>query len=558
MKPEELRKHVAWLQHAEVQSHLTSSDIHHPWFPAYKRIKADDQLTTWFSALVPVDLIPRLVECDSWDLPLDGGHPSVWTHYESANVEKHTYHSFGNKDGIEPLVIYRGFHGVREDYVEVTQEFRLYHNLYPNLSTKRFVIFNEDGDESEAVRYGQDFVDIRTDLLLQYCSIKQMALASFVQSSRYSKRRLDELGLEEARSDVKGANHKFHGAVLPAESFLAEGFETLGTITGKKYILPAPMPEQGRSHQPKNYQEFVISTDVHGNSIKHTCNPDKLANYFGSNQGAPHYLTPVFFRSEVLSKYHADPQRYSVEDGYIRCGGLWGLRIDNDHSDFVVVYLGDLGQYLSENERNYWLSFNISPEGRKISETNFRRSFLAQATDPQKPDLVFKHLYGRFNEAFYKATGWKFFLPLHQDDEHFFTGLRLMGKDNQAEFDAQLIALTKVLVDSINEEEIGKGLETLTENDKGNTKLEKYFRERGMVGFEPHIKFLRVLQDLRSKSAAHRKGSNYEKLVEDLQLADEGQQRVFSALLTAATNLIHYLRTSLLSKRSVPLAKEIS
>ena len=558
MKTEETKSQVAWIHHADVQAFLTSSDIQHPWFPAYKEIKAADQRTTWFSALVPIPLIPDLIKNDSWDLTLGDGHPSVWTHYESASVEKHTYHSFGNKDGIEPLVIYRGFHGVREDFVEVAQEFRLYHNLYPDLPKKRLIIFNEDGDESEAVCYGQEFVDIRTDLLLQYCSIKQMALAIFVQSSRYSKRRLDELGLKEARSDMKGENHQFHGAVLPAESFLTEGFETLGTITGKKYILPASMPEQGRSNQPENYQEFVISTDAHGKSIKHTCNPDKLANYFGSNQGSPHYLTPVFFRSEVLSKYYADPQRYSVEDGHLRCGGLWGLRIDNDHSGFVVVYLGDLGQYLSENERNYWLSFNISPEGRKISETNFRRSFLAQATDPQKPDLVFKHLYGRFNEAFCNATGWKFFLPLHQEDEHFFTGLRLMGKDNQAEFDAQLIALTKVLVDSINEDEIGKGLKTLAKNDKGITKLEKYFRDRGMVGFEPHIKFLRVLQDLRSRSAAHRKGSNYEKLVEDLQLADEGQQRVFSALLTAATNFIHYLRTNLLSKGFAPLAKEVS
>ncbi len=558
MKPEEVQNHVAWIQHAEVQSYLTSSEIHHPWFPAYKRIKADNQLTTWFSALVPVDLIPSLVESDSWDLPLGGGHPSVWTHYESGNVEKHTYHSFGNKDGIEPLVIYREFHGMAEDFVEVAQEFRLYHNLYPGQPPKRFIIFNEDGDDSEAIRYGQDFVEIRTDLLLQFSRTKQMALAVFVQSSRYSKSTLEQLGLQETRSEVRKAYHQFHLAVVPNESFFASGFSTLGTITGKKYILPRPIPTGERTHQSEQYQEFIIGADAHGKSIKYTCDPNRLANHFGTNPGSPQYLTPVFFRPEVLSKYYADPQKYSVEDGYLRCGGLWGLQIDNDHPDYLVVYLGDLGQDLSENERNYWLSFNIPPGGRKISETNFRRSFLAEPTDPQKADLVFKHQYGRFREDFRKSVGWEFFLSLHQDDEHFLTGLRLMGKDNQAEFDAQLIALTKVLVDSINEKEVSKGIKTLAENDKGITKLEKYFRERGMVGFEPHIKFLRVLQDLRSKSAAHRKGSNYEKLIEDLQLEDEGQQRVFSALLTAATNFIQYLRTNLLSQESAHLAREIS
>ncbi|MBX3331491.1 MAG: hypothetical protein KF722_13875 [Nitrospira sp.] len=377
-----------------------------------------------------------------------------------------------------------------------------------------------------------------------------MALAIFVQSSRYSKYTLEQLALKEAHSEVRGANHQLHAAVFPNEPGFTPEVETLGTITGKKYILPSPMPVQDGSDPMENYQEFIIGTDAHGKSIKHTCNLAKLANYFEKNPDSPHYLTPVFFRPEVLSKYYAEPQKYSVEDGYLRCGGLWGLQIDNDHSDYLVVFLGDLGRDLSENERSYWLSFNIPPGGRQISEPNLQRSFLAEPTDPQKADLVFKHQYGRFREDFRKATGWDFFLPLHQDDEHFLTGLRLMGKDNQAEFDAQLIALTKVLVDSINEKGIARGLKTLTENEKGITKLEKFFVERGMVDFERHVKFLHVLQDLRSRSAAHRKGSNYERLVEDLQMAAEGRQRVFGALLIAATNFLFYLRSNLLFKDS--------
>jgi hypothetical protein len=78
-------------------------------------------------------------------------------------------------------------------------------------------------------------------------------------------------------------------------------------------------------------------------------------------------------------------------------------------------------------------------------------------------------------------------LPLHGDDEHFVTGLRLMGKDNQAEFDTQLVALTKILVDSINEKEITKDLQTLKENDKAITKLEKFFVKRDLGGFESYF-----------------------------------------------------------------------
>jgi hypothetical protein len=73
-------------------------------------------------------------------------------------------------------------------------------------------------------------------------------------------------------------------------------------------------------------KQILIAThnDVTGKPVRHTCDPDKLANYFGKNPEAPHYLTPVFFRAEVLEKYYADPGKYSVEDGSLRCGRLWG------------------------------------------------------------------------------------------------------------------------------------------------------------------------------------------------------------------------------------------
>jgi hypothetical protein len=266
-----------------------------------------------------------------------------------------------------------------------------------------------------------------------------------------------------------------------------------------------------------------------------------LANYFGANPDAPNFLTPVFFRPEVLAKYYADPGKYSVEDGYLRCGSLWGLRMDNDHHDHVVVWLGDLGGDLSESERTYWRSFNIPPEGKGISTTNFKRAFAAQFADPVRPDLAFKQKLRSFNKGFQKANGWDFFLPLHQDDQHFLVGLRTLAKDSQAEFDSQLLALTKVLIDSLNEKAIAKGLTNLSPNDKGITKLEKYLEEHGIADHAEHIKFLRVLQDLRSKSAAHRKGSSYDELIHKLGIPDQGQKTVFAGLLERASQWIDFL-----------------
>ncbi len=550
MTPEELKRYADWIQHKDIQAFLASPDIPHPWFAAYRNNQTDEDSVTWFSALIPVAHVPDCLQDNGWDICLTDGKPSVWTHHSSGKVSNTVYCPFGNENGIEPLVIFREFHGIREDFVELSQEFRLYHNLYPDPARKRFLHFNRDGDESEAARYTDDVFEIRTDLLLRFCASKQMALGIFVDSFRYSPHALQELGLAETRSPVSGGSFIYNIAFIPDTFSLEKKFKTLGGVLGKKFILPGPMPTEDGDESPEVYQEFMIGSDAHGKPNKHTCDPDKLADYFGKNPDAPHYLTPVFFRTEVLSKYYADPQKYSVEDGYLRCGGLWGMQMDNDHPDYVVAWLGDLGRDLSETERNYWLSFNIAPAGRKISDTNFKRAFLAEPSDPKKPDLVFKHEYPRFCEQFKMANGWDFFLPLHDDDEHFLTGLRLLSKDNQSEFDSQLIALTKVLVDSLNEKEITKGLTTLVNDDKGITKLEKFFKERGATGYEPHVKFLRVLQDLRSKSAAHRKGSSYDKLIADLQMTDEGQQKVFSKLLSAGVALIQYLSSTLILKRN--------
>ncbi len=539
MNAQELEKHVRWLQHTEIQAFLACDDVPSPWFPAYRHTKLADRKLTWFSALVPPALIPKLVKNSrGWDIRIGDGGPAIWTGW-SGGVEQQIYAPFGNEDGIEPLVIYRSFNGMREGFVELAQEFRLYHNLYHEPSKKRFLLIDNNGDESEAARYAHDFLEIRTDLLLKFGAVKQMALAIYVDGFRDSRSTLKELGLEDTRTHHGGARY----------DNIKKEFETSGIICGKKYVLPGPMPV-GKDEKPELYQEFIIDTDASGQPVRHTCDPEKLADYFGKNPNAPNYLTPVFFRAEVLAKYYAEPGKYSVEDGYLRCGSLWGLRMDNDHTDVVVVFLGYLGSDLSEAERSYWLSFNIAPQGRTISKTAFRRGFLAEFTNPEKPDLAFKHEYNHFNRTFLEAKGWRFFLPLHDDDEHFLSGLRLLSKDNQAEFDSQLIALTRVLVDSLNEKEITKGLTKLAQNDKGITKLEKFFIELGATGYEPHVKFLRILQDLRSKSAAHRKGSSYDKLIADLQMADEGQQKVIAALLTAGCDFIRYLRATLLPRPS--------
>lgn len=231
-------------------------------------------------------------------------------------------------------------------------------------------------------------------------------------------------------------------------------------------------------------------------------------------------MTPVYFRREVLNKYYAENERYSVEDGYVRCAGLWGLRLDNDQPNQVMVFLGDLGRDIPLSEARYWRSFNIPPGDEGPSTTLVKRAFHAQFTDPQSPDLRFGRIYTKTNRLWKDKLGFALFRPLHDDDQHLIGKLHVPIGETQAEFDEQVLILAKLVVDSINEqafrEQIGKG----PAGEKGLAKLERFLSERGVTEARHLLSPLARVQGLRSRGAAHVKGSDF-----DIDVALEGTGR---------------------------------
>lgn len=180
------------------------------------------------------------------------------------------------------------------------------------------------------------------------------------------------------------------------------------------------------------------------------------------------------------------------------CGGYWSLRLDNSHRDYVIVYLGDLGK-LSHKEQLYWKSFNVVPDGG-VSEVAFRRGILGQWADTDEPALAFKATYERFREAWREKFGWDLFKPLNPEDEHYWGTLHVPTSENQKEFDDQVMALAKLLIERLNEREIAKHI-TVEQNDKGITKFEKYL---DTIGFPDRQQFITLLRNLFERESARR------------------------------------------------------
>ncbi|HYB76480.1 MAG TPA: hypothetical protein VEC08_05945 [Nitrososphaerales archaeon] len=523
-----------------------------PWVTVYYSERTEFETVCFFSALIPNVKVPEVLGSSSWDLTIGEGVPGTITFYSGGEAET-KYYRFGKDDGIEPLIIYRDFHGVMPSYVEISEEFRLFHNLFHDSKSNRYLGMDENGDSEEIALLDGESVKIKLNQIRSFLSRKEMHLAVFFDIREASRHTLEELGVQETSEQSRQDNLACELCIRKGD--LEPGVQTISRLVGKKLIAGPPVQETGGFFSEKNqeFASFVIGVDQAGNEVAHTCNPKELANYFGANPTAPHCLTPVFFRREVLTKYYANPKRFSVEDGYLRCRGVWGLRMDNNHAKYVVVFLGDLGADLSYKEQLYWRSYNIRPEGG-ISAVCFRRSFLGEFADADRTDLVFKSVLSTFNRDWSAVYGWPLFKPLSDADSHCLVALHIPLTEDEAEFDSQVLALAKILIESLNEGKLRDAVPELDPNTKGISKLERFLQVKGLTDCQAHIKFMRNLHDLRH-GAGHRKGEAFQRAAAEFGLGDKNAGAVFDAILRKAVDLLRYLNCRLLGVGSAEPAQ---
>ena len=499
-----------------------------------------------FSALIPDDRVERALSHLSWDLSVGDGLPGF-----SQGHDETRYHRWTSSGGVEPFVIVRHFHtdvpGAQR--VELVEEFRLLFDLayvprdevYLDVST---------GTPDIVARFRDGRMEVKRTWLRRYLAVKGMHLALFFDRRHDSPLPIDDVpggdhDVDESRTDLA-----YELVVRDATGMMLGRQGTFSRLIGKKLLSPPPIEECGvwPYEGEREYVAFVIGTDEDGKRVEHACDPDTLANYFGANPTSPHFLQPVHFRREVLAKYYADSSRYEVSDGMVHCGSLWGLRMDNDHEDRVVVHLGDLGS-IPHEEQMYWRSFNVEPDGG-ISETAYRRGMLAQFTDPAEPALAFRQAHERANRTWEGVLGWPLFKPLSTDDQHNLDGLRVPLNDGAAEFDSQVLALAKAAVDSLNEKPIRKAaIEAGFEYEGGEQGIAKLVGYLDATGFDASAHgldrsptgWMKDVQWLRSRGSAHRKASDYADLVEHFGIDKRGRPTVMRDLLAEGTSVLDAL-----------------
>lgn len=472
------------------------------WVTVFDDEKGADGSRLVLAYLLDEGEVARDMAQAGFEFHAGSGRPGFVTMYDGGE-SRTVYEPIGG-DGRVPLVHYRLFEGPFPSVVDLAEDFRLFWDLYPEPSTGRFVLLDDVGDTVVVAEQADSTLRVRKSFLRRHQAARQLGLCLQIVVDRWGGDELAEF--ISTNIDVAGDNLRFayHGGHIGTSDR-----PCFTRLLGKRLLPPPPIEQSGvyPFEEEPQYLNFIIGTDADGRPVEHSCNPDLLANYFGANPDAPHFLTPVFFTRSVLDKYYANPDRYHVEDGYLRADGAWGLRMDNALDEHVVVFLGDLGGDLPEREQQYWRAFNVPPAGT-MSETGFRRSFLGQWVDTDRVEHQFIDTYAAASAAFESQYGFPLFKPLHTGDAHLLHSLHVPANASFNAFDSELTGLAKLVVDSLNEEGLSAHLDKVG-SEKGIGKLERFLDAQRLGGLEI-CSTLRSVQGARSRSAAHRKGRDFD------------------------------------------------
>ena len=498
------------LDFLDIKNNFQNHFIKNGWVTVYDTTvdSTDDKEAVYCCFINSKQYLANALKSNNWDLSFGHNGPIIITSYNGKS-KRIKYYPKSNQN-IDHFVISRHDFPNGEEHIEICEEFRLYYNLLEKKNDKysTFVYFNKNGDEEEVIRViSNQKVEVKLNAIMDYISTKKIYFSIQFDYMRFSDKTITELGLEEKNINISEFNSSYSYLL---RNDIIRGHKTQAWIMGKYILFP------NKNHKIKDwfpldeddkYTDFIYDFDENGNILSFTCDKEKLANYFGKNPNNPLYTTPVYFKKEVLQKYFHNPQKYSVEDGLIRCGSSWVLRIDNNCKDYVSVFLGDLGN-LTYKEQLYWKSFNIEKQ-KGISYTTYSRAFLGEPANPDSPDLYFKMIYSDFCKKTKEKNGESFFKQLTGADIHYFETLHSLLEDNNVkDFDEQILALTKVLIDSLNEKYLVKKISgPIEENDKGIDKLEKYILSNN-TNIPAMITFFRNLQNLRSTTVAHRRSES--------------------------------------------------
>lgn len=473
------------------------------WLVISEHYFTDDRHGGRGCVLVRPDDAPAALADTSW-CGDDIGNASVWVSGEDRGFESGLAVTERNAR-LEFFVQARTPVGATTPVVDVSLPFLWYWDAFPVADGWHYL--NRAGREQELLRWrlSRDRweVEIRALEFRQYLTACERD--AILQVDCVPKTRVE--GFERVDDDFR-CDWAHFDFVATSERSLGErpGFSRLLGQYIVRGVRTDRVPRFDERRQDRDFPSFIYKVDEEaGQMLRHTCDPKALGTYFDQDGSRLHFLTPVYFKREVLLPYAAEPNRYRLSRSRLECLSLWGIDISFNTHGLVEVYLGDIGERLPSDEWGHWLSYNVPPEGR-MEEGRFRRDFLNQfASSPDVPGDV-RRARGRAAEVSDRILGSPIWRTLEGDIAAEWESMIGPLSDDTTALGPSLLLLTKALVDAIDPAPLKAFLGDAEPNELSLRLLGRFADRIG--GEDALVEPLRALQDFRSRGGvAHLAGS---------------------------------------------------
>ena len=240
---------------------------------------------------------------------------------------------------------------------------------------------------------------------------------------------------------------------------------------------------------------------------------DATTSYFqASGNNLPFEMSPAFFRPDVLLRYKADQDKYTVGEagGTINCRGAWALRTYGVNEEGqVFTYIRYL-RNLPHDEQMYWRSFNQRPKAG-IPEHVIQRDFKGEWTSIDSPLGNVRRIIGRWSES--RVAWWTL------GDGVLLERLNTPRTTSRDEWGRSFSDLAKLVVQGFRVKVIRAKLsESGVEFDSKERSIklmERLLSSQGALDDGERLVNLRLVQLVRSKVDAHYGGSEAQEIAQD-------------------------------------------
>jgi len=459
----------------------------------------------------------------------------------------------------------RGFTILREGrpghpaHFELLQEFLLYHDAVYDAQESTWVGRDGDGgSEPVARRFTREAgtrqevggIEVATPALQDYLAAAGCVLVRYHDHSHDEPAAGLAFGtegeekIERATVDDVDRHYDISAAVLGPYDVAR------GHLLGYDLVQPHTRPRRGRdifNGTAREYECFVIGVGEDGREVLSTCEyavvtaPDR--------PGPANTFTQVCFPIEVLERYQSDPERYSIEQRVIRGPG-WYLTYDRNSDDLVAVWLKDLG-LIPVHEQRHWRAHNVPPRGRMSPERwqqDIEGRFLAE---PAELADKLRVAYRDVNEATRAEWGFEVFKPLRGADAGTAASIASPIPDRAPALDRQVIALAKLLCESIAKDAVTKATGLLINEKEGpirgrNQLLDAALRASGVPDTQVDAAMgpLHALQRLRAGAVHPRGGTEWDRARRNAGITGLRPKRAWEKVLGDVVEGLCVLRDS--------------